>query len=132
MIEVRNVSKTFRVPHSVKALVDVSARIEAGEVVVVIGPSGSGTSTMLNMITGIDRPTGGEVYIAGTGIHKLNEGEMAKWRGRNQGVIFQFFQLLPTLTVIENVILPMDFCHLYTPRERHERRRGPDAGGRRR
>ncbi|MCB0152133.1 MAG: ABC transporter ATP-binding protein, partial [Caldilineaceae bacterium] len=74
-----------------------------------------------NMITGIDRPTTGEVVVAGTPVHKLREGQIAEWRGRNVGVVFQFFQLLPTLTVLENILLPMDFCNMYTTRERKER-----------
>jgi putative ABC transport system ATP-binding protein len=87
-----------------------------------VGKSGSGKSTLINMITGIDRPTGGEVIVAGTPVHTLSENQIARWRGRNVGVVFQFFQLLPTLTVLENVMLPMDFCNMYTPSER--RRRG--------
>jgi ABC-type lipoprotein export system ATPase subunit len=73
------------------------------------------------MITGIDRPTSGEVLVGDTAVHTLKEGQMAVWRGRHIGVVFQFFQLLPTLTVVENVMLPMDFCHVYTMREREER-----------
>jgi putative ABC transport system ATP-binding protein len=87
----------------------------------IIGKSGSGKSTLMNMITGIDRPTSGEVLVAGTPVHTLNEGQMAVWRGRAIGVVFQFFQLLPTLSLIENVMLPMDFCSVYMPREREER-----------
>jgi len=103
------------------ALKGVNLTIGSGEFVGVIGKSGSGKSTLINMIAGIDRPTKGEIFIDGTPIHKLGEGKMAKWRGRNLGIVFQFFQLLPTLTVLENVLLPMDFCHRYTPRERVER-----------
>lgn len=73
------------------------------------------------MITGIDRPSSGEVIMNGTAIHHFNEGQMAKWRGVTMGVVFQFFQLLPTLTVIENVMLPMDFCNMYSSHERHDR-----------
>jgi putative ABC transport system ATP-binding protein len=73
------------------------------------------------MITGIDHPTDGEVYVTGNPIHHFSEGRMAKWRGVNMGVVFQFFQLLPTLTVVENVMLPMDFCNVYTPGERREK-----------
>lgn len=87
----------------------------------MVGKSGSGKTTLINMFTGIDRPTSGEIIVNGTLVHKLNEGQMAVWRGRNLGVIFQFFQLLPTLTIIENVILPMDFCGMYSARERTER-----------
>jgi putative ABC transport system ATP-binding protein len=89
--------------------------------VAVIGKSGSGKSTLINMITGIDRPSSGEVLVGDTAVHTLNEGKMAEWRGRNLGVIFQFFQLLPTLTVIENIMLPMDFCNMYTRKVRYER-----------
>ncbi len=122
LIELKNVVKAYKTDAGdFLALKGINLTVDEGEFIAIVGKSGSGKSTLINMLTGIDRPTGGEVNIAGTGIHTLNEGEMAKWRGRNQGVIFQFFQLLPTLTVIENVILPMDFCHLYTPRERQER-----------
>jgi ABC-type lipoprotein export system ATPase subunit len=122
LIELKDVVKAYKTDAGdFLALKGINLTVDEGEFIAIVGKSGSGKSTLINMLTGIDRPTGGEVHIAGTGIHNLNEGEMAKWRGRNQGVIFQFFQLLPTLTVIENVMLPMDFCHLYTPRERHER-----------
>lgn len=103
------------------ALKNVNLKIEAGEFVAIIGKSGSGKSTLTNMFTGIDRPTSGKIEIAGTDISRLNEGEMASWRGRNLGIVFQFFQLLPTLTVIENVMLPMDFCQMYKPSEREKR-----------
>ena len=73
------------------------------------------------MITGIDRPSSGEVWIAGTPVHTLNEGQIAHWRGRNIGVVFQFFQLLPTLTIVENVMLPMSFCNMYARNERRQR-----------
>jgi putative ABC transport system ATP-binding protein len=104
------------------ALKRVNLEVQSGEFVAVVGKSGSGKSTLINMITGIDRPTGGEVIVAGTPVHTLSENQIARWRGRNVGVVFQFFQLLPTLTVLENVMLPMDFCNMYTPSER--RRRG--------
>ena len=99
----------------------VDLKIDAGEFVAVVGKSGSGKSTLSNMITGIDRPTQGEVVVAGTEVHKLRESQIAGWRGRNIGVVFQFFQLLPTLTVVENVMLPMDFCNMYSSRQRKER-----------
>jgi ABC-type lipoprotein export system ATPase subunit len=103
------------------ALKGIDLEVDHGEFVAVIGKSGSGKSTLVNMITGIDRPTSGQVLVEGTAIETLGEGKLAEWRGRNVGVIFQFFQLLPTLTVIENVMLPMDFCHVYSMRERRER-----------
>ena len=122
LIECRDLVKTY---HSAAgdfpALKEVDLAISAGEFVAVIGKSGSGKSTLVNMITGIDRPTSGQVLVGDTAVEKLSEGKLAEWRGRNIGVIFQFFQLLPTLTVIENVMLPMDFCHMYSMRERRDR-----------
>jgi ABC-type lipoprotein export system ATPase subunit len=103
------------------ALKGVNLTIGTGEFVGVIGKSGSGKSTLINMIAGIDRPTKGEIFIGGTPIHKLSEGKMAKWRGRNLGIVFQFFQLLPMLTVAENVMLPMDFCNFMGAGERRRR-----------
>ncbi|MEM6281125.1 MAG: ABC transporter ATP-binding protein [Chloroflexota bacterium] len=103
------------------ALKGIDLNIDRGEFVGVVGKSGSGKSTLINMITGIDRPTSGEVIINGTAIHNFNEGRMAQWRGVNLGVVFQFFQLLPTLTVVENVMLPMDFCNVYSPPERRDK-----------
>jgi len=104
-----------------EALRDVNFRVHAGEFVAVVGKSGSGKSTLINMITGIDRPTEGEVWIAGTPIHLLTENQIAIWRGRTVGVVFQFFQLLPTLTALENVMLPMDFCDVHPVSERPQR-----------
>jgi len=89
--------------------------------VAMVGPSGSGKSTLINMLTGIDRPTSGDVIVSGMRLNALNENQMARWRGRNIGVIFQFFQLLPTLTLCENVMLPMDFCNTYPVSERKKR-----------
>ena len=95
--------------------------MDGGEFLAVVGKSGSGKSTLMNMMTGIDRATHGDVWVGGTHLNHLSEGRTAVWRGRTVGVIFQFFQLLPTLTVVENVMLPMDFAGLWTPREREER-----------
>jgi putative ABC transport system ATP-binding protein len=103
------------------ALKGIDLVVDRGEFVSVVGKSGSGKSTLMNMVTGIDRPTTGEVFVNGMAVHTLNEGDVARWRGYNIGVVFQFFQLLPTLTVLENIIMPMDFCGLYTKRERRER-----------
>jgi len=104
-----------------RALQGVDLQVDHGEFISVIGRSGCGKSTLLNMITGIDRATEGTVTVAGQDLADLSEGHVAEWRGRTIGVIFQFFQLLPTLTVVENVMLPMDFVGLWTPRERHDR-----------
>ncbi|PDV98401.1 ABC transporter ATP-binding protein [Candidatus Chloroploca asiatica] len=104
-----------------RALKGVDITIEPGEFVAVVGKSGSGKSTLINMITGIDRSTSGTVCVAGTDLGRLSEGQLAVWRGRTVGIIFQFFQLLPTLTVAENVMLPMDFGNIGRPRERRQR-----------
>jgi ABC-type lipoprotein export system ATPase subunit len=122
LIELRKVVKIYKsAAGDYKALKDIDIEVDAGEFVAVIGKSGSGKSTLINMITGIDRPTSGEVLVGDTAVHKLSEDGMAKWRGRNLGIVFQFFQLLPTLSVAENIMLPMDFCNLYSLRERQER-----------
>ncbi|MBN1119941.1 MAG: ATP-binding cassette domain-containing protein [Anaerolineae bacterium] len=122
LIDLRDVHKVYKTDAGdFPALKDIDLKINAGEFAAVIGKSGSGKSTLINMITGIDRPSQGEVFIDGTPIHLFNEGQMARWRGRNMGIVFQFFQLLPTLSVVENVMLPMDFCRMFTPRERYER-----------
>jgi ABC-type lipoprotein export system ATPase subunit len=122
LIELRNVVKIYQsAAGAFTALKGIDLQIEPGEFVAVIGKSGSGKSTLINMITGIDRPSSGEVLVAGAAVHTLSEGQMAIWRGRSIGVVFQFFQLLPTLTLAENVMLPMDFCGMYTPRERYQR-----------
>jgi ABC-type lipoprotein export system ATPase subunit len=122
LIDLHQVEKTYQsAAGSFTALKRVDLQIDRGEFVAIIGKSGSGKSTLINMITGIDRPTSGEVLVGDVPVHTLSEGQMAAWRGRNLGIIFQFFQLLPALTIIENVMLPMDFCNMYTPRERPER-----------
>ncbi len=122
LIELHDVVKTYRsAAGEFTALRDISLEVDHGEFVAVIGKSGSGKSTLVNMITGIDRPTSGQILVGDTAIQGMREGKLAQWRGRNVGVIFQFFQLLPTLTVAENVMLPMDFCHMFSRRERRER-----------
>jgi len=122
LIELRGVIKTYTTGAvTFTALKGVDLTVAAGEFVAIIGKSGSGKSTLLNMLTGIDRPSAGQVLIGDVALHTLGESALAAWRGRHLGVIFQFFQLLPTLTLLENVMLPMDFCGLYTPRERQAR-----------
>jgi ABC-type lipoprotein export system ATPase subunit len=122
LIELRRVVKTFQTAAGeFTVLKGVDVAVDGGEFVAVVGKSGSGKSTLVNMITGIDRPTSGEVLVGDTAVHTLNESKMAVWRGLNLGIIFQFFQLLPTLSLVENVMLPMDFCNKYTPGERKKR-----------
>ena len=122
MIDLRDVHKYYKTAvGDYHALNSIDLCICAGEFVSIIGKSGSGKSTLLNMITGIDRPTSGQVFVNGTAVHELNENRMARWRGKNLGIVFQFFQLLPTISVIENIMLPMDFCRTYPMREREKR-----------
>ena len=122
LVDVNNVTKAYHTPAGdFIALDGLTLKVDPGEFVAVVGKSGSGKSTLINMITGIDRPTSGGVYIGDTAVHKLKEGPMAEWRGRNVGVIFQFFQLLPMLSCVENIMLPMDFCQVYQSDEREER-----------
>lgn len=122
LIELRQVTKAYQTAAGdFIALKNVDLKVDPGEFIAVVGKSGSGKSTLINMITGIDRPSSGEVLVGDAAVHRLNEGQIAVWRGRQVGVVFQFFQLLPTLTNIENVMLPMDFCNVYRMREREER-----------
>ncbi len=122
MIDLRDVNKFYKTAiGDYQALNNIDLQINAGEFVSIIGKSGSGKTTLLNMITGIDIPTNGEVWVNDTAVHKLSENKMARWRGKNLGVVFQFFQLLPMISVIENIMLPMDFCRTYPMRERHQR-----------
>jgi putative ABC transport system ATP-binding protein len=122
MIDVEHVTKSFPTPYGYfDALKDVSLIIGKGQLLAITGKSGSGKSTLLNIITGIDKPTQGDVSVLGVSIVRLNESELAVWRGKNVGIVFQFFQLIPTLTVAENVMLPMDFCNTFPKRERRNR-----------
>lgn len=125
-IELRDVVKVYSSEAGdFTALRGINAQIYPGEFLGVIGKSGAGKSTFLNMITGVDHITQGEVLIRTEGrevsVHHLNENDMALWRGRNMGVVFQSFQLLPMLTLLENVILPIDLCGNYSPRASRER-----------
>ena len=119
LVRLENVEKVFKTRAApFTALRGVDLHIQAGEFVAIVGPSGSGKSTLINMMTGIDRPTSGEVHVAGERLTGLSENKVAKWRGRNVGVVFQFFQLLPTLTVLENVMMPMRYCGTYKGQRR--------------
>lgn len=122
IIQLRRVTKTYQTGAKVFTALDgINLEIRQGEFTAIVGRSGSGKSTLINMITGIDEPTSGEVMVAATPIHELNQEQLAIWRGKNVGVVFQFFQLLPTLTIVENLMLPMDFCNTYPVRQRRER-----------
>jgi putative ABC transport system ATP-binding protein len=121
-IEVRDVVKTYPLGAAeVIALDHLSVAIAHGEFAAIVGRSGSGKTTLLNLLAGIDRPTSGTVRVDGADLGTLSESELAAWRGENVGLVFQFFQLLPTLTVIENVMLPMDFAKKIPVGERRDR-----------
>ena len=121
-VSLKEVVKTYvNAAGSFTALKDVDLEIEYGQFVAIVGKSGSGKSTLLNMLTGIDHPTSGHVEMGGEDIYSLSESKRALWRGRNVGIVFQFFQLLPTLTLLENTILPMDYCDVYPYQERPKR-----------
>jgi putative ABC transport system ATP-binding protein len=122
LIELDGVEKVYRMGRlDYRALRGVDLTVEAGELVAVVGPSGSGKTTILNMITGIDRPTAGAVTVDGMRLDTMSEEQLAVWRGQNVGIVFQFFQLLPTLSALENAVLPLDFAHRGSKRERFER-----------
>lgn len=122
LINLKEVSKIYRnAAGEFVALRNINLNFYKGEFVGVIGKSGSGKSTLVNMITGIDRPTAGNVFVEGVDVHAMRESKQARWRGLNLGVVFQFFQLLPMLSLVENVLLPMDFCNTYPEEERFDR-----------
>jgi len=125
LIELAGVRKTYGTGAvEFQALRGVDLEVETGEMVSVVGPSGSGKSTVLNLVTGIDRPTGGRVTVDGQPVGEMSEEDLAAWRGTRVGIVFQFFQLLPTLTALENAILPMELAGLWSAHERAEKAAG--------
>lgn len=122
LIDLHQVVKTYESSSQpFTALQDINLQIREGEFVAVVGKSGSGKTTLMNLLAGIDRPTVGGITVAGTQLHSLSESQLAEWRGRTIGLVFQFFQLLPTLTVVENVMLPMDFAKIVPATERQSK-----------
>jgi putative ABC transport system ATP-binding protein len=122
LIDLRQVVKKYNgLAGDVVALKGIDLQVKPGEFVVVTGKSGSGKTTLVNMITGLDQSTAGEIWVDGTPVHKLGAEKAARWRGQTVGVVFQSFELLPTLSVLHNVMLPMDFARRYSIRQRRER-----------
>ena len=122
IIDMRNIVKRFPVGNDdISILHGISFDVYRGEFVSIVGPSGNGKSTLLNMVTGIDRPSEGEVLVTGKPVHEMTENQLAKWRGQEVGIIFQFFQMLPSLSLLQNVMLPMEFAWMYSRGERRER-----------
>jgi putative ABC transport system ATP-binding protein len=122
VVEVRDLRKDYLSPAGAFTALHVDRlRVDPGEFVAVVGRSGSGKTTLLNLLAGIDRPTAGEVLVADAPVHELRGSRLATWRGTSIGLVFQFFQLLPTLTVAENVVLPMDFAGRLPARARRDR-----------
>ena len=124
LIELEGVEKVYRMGKvDYRALRGVDLSIGPAEMVAVVGPSGSGKTTILNLITGIDRPTAGTVRVDGRRLDEMSEEELSVWRGEHVGIVFQFFQLLPTLSALENAVLPLDCARRGSKRERFERAR---------
>jgi putative ABC transport system ATP-binding protein len=122
LVQVNDVFKSYTVGDlQIPVLQGISFDVDPGEFVAIVGPSGNGKSTLLNMITGIDHPTAGQVIVNGQAVHTMSENQLAAWRGRDLGVVFQFFQLLPALSLLENIILPMDFVQRWPKAERKDR-----------
>ena len=122
LIRLRGVSKVYRTEAGdFPALQDISADFRRGEFAAVVGKSGAGKSTLVNMISGVDRLTAGEVWVNGTPVHALSQDEVSRWRGKNLGVVYQSFELLSQLSIVSNVMLPMDFCGLFIPGKSYER-----------
>ena len=124
IVEIKDVVKCFSVGDAkITILRGISFQVQPGEFVSIVGPSGNGKSTLLNMITGIDRPSSGEIIVTGQAVHKMSEDHLAAWRGEHVGIVFQFFQMLPALSLLDNVILPMELSgsRKYAPQQRRGR-----------
>jgi len=122
LIEMRHLHKSYKTPAGdFPALKDINLQVKHGEFVAVVGKSGAGKSTLINMISLIDNPNAGEILFDGSPIQDFSEDQKSRWRCKNLGMVFQFFQLLPTLNLIENITIPMDFCNAYSLRESNER-----------
>ncbi len=122
LVSISNLYKSYdSADATVEVLHNINLTISPGERVAIVGKSGSGKTTLINLITGIDQPSAGDILIQQHPIHKLSENALAQWRGKNVGIVFQFFQLLPSLTILENIILPMDFCNQFARAQRASR-----------
>jgi len=122
MIQLKQVYKDYPQAGTMQTVLHgIDLKIAAGEFVAIVGPSGNGKSTLLNLLTGIDHPSRGEIFVNGAALHRLNNAQLTAWRGGNVGIVFQFFQLLPALNLWQNVVLPMDFLGKLAPRQRRER-----------
>jgi putative ABC transport system ATP-binding protein len=122
IVQIKEVVKNFPSGGGVVTILKgISFDVKNGEFVSIVGPSGNGKSTLLNMITGIDRPSDGEVIVTGREVHRMSENQLAAWRGQHVGIVFQFFQMLPSLSLVQNIILPMDLARKFPARQRSER-----------
>jgi ABC-type lipoprotein export system ATPase subunit len=120
-IKIKDLVKTFDTPAGpLNVLRGIDLDVHKGDFVALVGPSGSGKTTFLNMLTAVDTPTAGEIMVGDIPITQVPQRKLTKWRARTVGIVFQFFQLLPTLTVLENVMAPMDFANVWKPKERRE------------
>jgi putative ABC transport system ATP-binding protein len=121
-IQINNLSKSYETPAGpLSVLGGIDLDIPRGDFIALVGPSGGGKTTFLNMVTGVDRPSSGGVVVDGVDVAHTSERKLTRWRGRTVGIVFQFFQLLPTMTVLKNVVAPMDFCHVHKTSEREDK-----------